>query len=268
MKRFALLLASTAFVTPALAADVIYEEPPAPAPMMIEPVATTATWTGIYIGGQAGVAFSSSDSINLDPANDGAFGDGTFDSGDDDNAGFVGGAHIGYDHQFANNVVLGAVADINYIDAEMNRSYTVGYPGGPAGTFGLNEEVDYMGTVRARLGYAFDSILVYGTGGLAYAGYDRSSSLPGTAATDSFAGYTFEENGDDADVGYSVGGGIDVMATQNISFGVEYLYTNLGSNDYSVTATNTNSDLNFTTESNDDDLDFHTIWAKASYRFN
>ncbi|HEX2019695.1 MAG TPA: porin family protein, partial [Aurantimonas sp.] len=73
---------------------------------------------------------------------------------------------------------------------------------------------------------------------------------------------------DDADVGYSVGGGIDVMATQNISFGVEYLYTNLGSNDYSVTATNTNSDLNFTTESNDDDLDFHTIWAKASYRFN
>ncbi|UIJ72796.1 outer membrane protein [Aurantimonas sp. HBX-1] len=269
MKRFALLLASTAFVTPALAADVIYDEPPAPAPMMIEPVATTATWTGIYIGGQAGVAFSNSDSVNLDPANDGAFGDGTFDSGDDNNAGFIGGAHIGYDHQFANNVVLGAVADINYMDAETDRSYTVTVPGGAAGTFGLNEEVDYMGTVRARLGYAFDSILVYGTGGLAYAGYDRNSSLPGTAAGQGFAGYTFEENGDDADIGYSVGGGIDVMATQNISFGVEYLYTNLGSNDYSVTATNAaDSTLNFTTESNDDDLDFHTIFAKASYRFN
>ncbi|MBB4004956.1 MAG: outer membrane beta-barrel protein [Aurantimonas endophytica] len=265
MKRFALLLASTAFVTPALAADVIYDEPPAPAPMMIEPVATTATWTGIYIGGQAGVAFSDSDSVDFDADNDGVFGDGTFDSGDDNNAGFIGGAHIGYDHQFANNVVLGAVADINYIDAETNRNYSVVLPGG-GGTanFGLNEELDYMGTVRARLGYAFDSILVYGTGGLAYAGYDRSSSMPATG----FAGYTFEEDGDDADVGYTVGGGIDVMATQNISFGVEYLYTNLGSNDYSVTATNANSELNFTTESNDDDLDFHTIWAKASYRFN
>jgi outer membrane immunogenic protein len=264
MKRFALLLASTAFVTPALAADVIYEEPPAPAPMMIEPVATTATWTGIYIGGQAGVAFSDSDSVSFDPGQDGVFGDGTFDSGDDNNAGFIGGAHIGYDHQFANNVVLGAVADINYIDAETNRNYSVALPSGGVANFGLNEELDYMGTVRARLGYAFDSILVYGTGGLAYAGYDRSSSVP----VSGFGGYTFEENGDDADVGYSVGGGIDVMATQNISFGVEYLYTNLGSNDYSVTATNTNSDLNFTTESNDDDLDFHTIWAKASYRFN
>lgn len=267
MKRFALLLASTAFVTPALAADVIYQEPPAPAPMMIEPIATTATWTGIYIGGQAGVSFSNSDSINFDADEDGIFDN--IRSNNDNNSGFIGGAHIGYDYQFANNVVLGAVADINYIDAETNRNFTVVNPlNGQAGTFGVNEELDYLGTVRARLGYAFDSVLVYGTGGLAYAGYDRSSTLPGTGAGEGFAGYTFEESGSSADIGYSVGGGIDVMATQNISFGVEYLYTNLGSNDYSVRATNANNTLNFTSTSNDDDLDFHTVWAKASYRFN
>lgn len=262
MKRFALLLASTAFVTPALAADVIYDEPPAPAPMMIEPVATTATWTGIYIGGQAGVAFSNSNSINFDAGNDGVFGDGTFDNGDDSNAGFVGGAHIGYDYQFANNIVLGAVADINYIDAETNRNYTV-----DGNNFGVNEELDYLGTVRARVGYAMDSVLLYGTGGLAYAGYNRESSFP-NAPVNSLAGYTFEENGEDADIGYAVGGGVDVMATQNISFGVEYLYTNLGSKDYSVSATNGTNTVDFTSESNDEDLDFHTIWAKASYRFN
>lgn len=263
MKRFALLLASTAFVTPALAADVIYEEPPAPAPMMIEPVATTATWTGIYIGGQAGVAFSNSDSINLDAENNGAFNDGTFDSGDDDNAGFVGGAHIGYDHQFANNIVLGAVADINYIDAETNRNYSVA-----GNSVNVNEEVDYFGTVRARVGYAMDSVLVYGSGGLAYAGYDRESNFPG-APTGTLAGYTLDDNDADADIGYAVGAGVDVMATQNISFGVEYLYTNLGSNDYTVSASNAaGNTIDFTSESNDDDLDFHTIWAKASYRFN
>ncbi|NDV85824.1 outer membrane beta-barrel protein [Aurantimonas aggregata] len=262
MKRFALLLASTAFVTPALAADVIYDEPPAPAPMMIEPVATTTTWTGLYIGGQAGVAFSGSDAINLDPGSDGAFGDGTFDSGDDDNAGFIGGAHIGYDHQFANNIVIGAVADINYIDADTNRTYSIA-----GNNVSVEEEVDYLGTVRARVGYAMDSVLVYGSGGLAYAGYDRNSNFP-NAPTGDLNGYTLDDNDADGDIGYAVGAGVDVMATQNISFGVEYLYTNLGSNDYSVSASNGTNTVDFTSESNDDDLDFHTVWAKASYRFN
>lgn len=271
MKRVALFLASTAFVTPALAADVIYEAPPAPAaPMAIEPIQTTTTWTGLYVGGQAGVAFGNdSEDISFDPDADGVFDDASFDDGDEENnAGFVGGAHIGYDYQMG-NVVLGGVADINYIDAETSRSYTVTDPlSGATGTFGINEEIDYLGTVRARLGYAFDSVLVYGTGGLAYAGYDRETFAPG--ATSAFGStYTIEEDGDDdIDVGYSVGGGVDVMATQNLSFGVEYLYTNLGSNDYSVTATNGLSEVEFTTESNDDDVDFHTIWAKASYRFN
>ncbi|MBC6715776.1 MULTISPECIES: outer membrane protein [Aurantimonas] len=261
MKRLALLLATTAFVTPALAADVIYEEPPAPAPMAIEPVATTATWTGLYIGGQAGVAFGNdSGSIGFDPGNNGAFGNGTLDNGDDSDAGFIGGAHIGYDYQI-NDFVVGAVADINYIDAETKRSYTT--PGGS--TFSADSEINYLGTVRARVGYAMDSVLLYGTGGLAYAGVDNNMSAPtGTE----FNGYTFEQDEDDTDIGYAVGGGVDVMATNNISFGVEYLYTNLGSNDQTVTGTNGTNTVNFTSESNDDDLDFHTIWAKASYRFN
>ena len=111
-----------------------------------------------------------------------------------------------------------------------------------------------------------DSVLLYGTGGLAYAGVDNDATAP--ASSGSFAGYTFDQDEDDTDIGYAVGGGVDVMATNNISFGVEYLYTNLGSNDQTVTGTNGTNTVNFTSESNDDDLDFHTIWAKASYRFN
>ncbi|MDX1729966.1 MAG: outer membrane beta-barrel protein [Aurantimonas coralicida] len=260
MKRLALLLATTAFVTPALAADVSYEEPPAPAPMAIEPVATTATWTGLYIGGQAGVAFGNeSDGATFNPGGGGAFGTGTY-SEDDDNAGFIGGGHIGYDYQI-NDFVVGAVADINYIDAETNRSYTTG-----GSTFSTSSDINYLGTVRARVGYAMDSVLLYGTGGLAYAGVDNDATAP--ASSGSFAGYTFDQDKDDTDIGYAVGGGVDVMATNNISFGVEYLYTNLGSNDQTVTGTNGTNTVSFTSESNNDDLDFHTIWAKASYRFN
>ncbi|KQT85958.1 outer membrane beta-barrel protein [Aurantimonas sp. Leaf443] len=262
MKRLALLLASAAFVTPALAADVIYDTPVAPAaPMEIAPVTETNTWTGLYIGGQAGVAFGQdSNDIRFDPENNGAFGETIFEN-DDTNAGFVGGGHIGYDYQFGNNLVVGAVADLNYIDAETSRSYSI-----DGNRFGVSEDLDYFGTVRGRLGYAMDSILVYGSGGLAYSGYNRDNSFP-SVPTNSLAGYTFKEDGDDVDVGYSVGGGIDVMATRNISFGVEYLYTNLGKNDYSVEATNGSNTIDLTSTSKDD-LDFHTIFAKASYRFN
>ena len=258
MKRLALLLATAALSTPAMAADVLVPEPPAPAPYVIEPVTQTTTWTGLNLGVQAGVAFGNSDNgANFNTSNP-VFGSGVFN--DDDNAGFIGGAHIGYDYQFQNNVVVGAVADINYIDAETNRSYTT-----PSnGTFNSNSDINYLGTVRAKLGYAFDSVLVYGSGGLAYAGVDNDVSAP------SIPGYSFDSNGDDADIGYSVGAGVDVMATQNLSFGVEYLYTNLGSNEQSVTGTNTvtGDTIRYTTDSNDDDLDFHTIWAKASYHFN
>ena len=262
MKRVALLMAATAFGTPAFAADIIAPEPPAPAPMQIEPIATTKTWTGLYVGGQAGVAFGNSDNgAVFDPGNNGI---GLFDNGsngNENNAGFIGGGHIGYDYQFQNNIVVGAVADINYIDAETNRSYTT--PGGS--NFETNSDINYLGTVRGRIGYAFDSLLVYGSGGLAYAGVDNSMSAPSGGE---FANYRFKQDGEDADFGYSVGGGVDVLATQNLSFGVEYLYTNLGSNEQTITGTNGTNTVSFTSDSNDEDLDFHTIWAKASYRFN
>ena len=265
MKRLALLLATSAFVTPALAADVVYNEPPAPAPMVIEPIAQTKTWTGLYIGGQAGVAFGNSDDgANFDPGNNGIFG-GSSSGSDDNNAGFVGGAHVGYDYQLPNNIVVGAVADINYIDAEANRSYTTN----AGSTFSTNSDINYLGTVRARIGYAFDSVLLYGSGGLAYAGVDNNNVTPSTAAGNEFNGYDFDKSGDDADIGYSVGGGVDVLATQNISFGVEYLYTNLGSNEQTITGTNpAGNKVSFSSDSNNEDLDFHTVWAKASYRFN
>ena len=261
MKRLALLLAASAFVTPALAADVVYNEPPAPAPMVIQPITQTKTWTGLYIGGQAGVAFGNSSDGAVFGNSTGAPGASGIFNGDDSNTGFVGGGHIGYDYQLPNNIVVGAVADLNYIDAKSNRSYTT--PGGS--TFGTSSDINYLGTVRARVGYAFDSVLLYGSGGLAYAGVDNNSAV---VPANEYRGYDFKNDGKDADIGYSVGGGVDVLATQNISFGVEYLYTNLGSNDQSITGTNGTNTVKFTSESNNNDLDFHTVMAKASYRFN
>lgn len=262
MKRLALLLATAALSTPAMAADVLVPEPPAPAPMVIEPIVQTTTWTGLNLGVQAGGAMGGhAGEASFDPGTSAGLGGGDVNYDLDGN--FIGGANIGYDYQFENNIVLGATADISYIDRQKDTTYST--PGGSE--FSSESQLDYLGTLRARLGYAMDNVLVYGTGGLAYGDVKNEASAPSTAAGSPFAGYTFDTSTDKSDVGYAVGAGVDVMATQNLSFGVEYLYTNLGKNSQTVSGTNGLNNVEF--KSNDDsDLDFHTVWAKAAYHFN
>jgi outer membrane immunogenic protein len=260
MKRFALLLASaTVFVSPALAADVIYDEPPAPAPMV--EAAPQYNWSGLYVGGQAGVAFN---------RDSGAFSSDTsgFNGGNDDsNSGFIGGGHIGYDYQMG-NFVIGAVADLNYIDAESNTSYTLPTGIATTQTFGSDQDINYVGTVRAKAGYAMDRFMVYATGGLAYADIDNNYS--GGSTYTNGAGTTFDVSArtDNDDIGYAVGGGFDVLATQNVSFGLEYLYTDLGESSVDVDYTSrTGAVASFSTDSNND-LTYHSVMAKAAYHFN
>ncbi|SKA16356.1 outer membrane protein [Consotaella salsifontis] len=236
MKRIALLLASTVIVTPALAADLVYDEPPAPAPVVVAP---TYSWTGFYVGGQAGAAF----------------GGDVYDSGDDD-AGFIGGVHVGYDYQ-VDNFVFGALLDLSYMDADTSRTYDVTNNAGTTiGSVTAGQEINFLGTARLKAGVAWDRALIYGTGGLAYANVDDSAA---SALED--AGYDVHSDSDD--FGYTVGGGVEFLATPNLSLGVEYLYTNLGDHDFDVDGGA--GDVDFKSSS---DLDFHTVWAKVSYRFN
>ena len=76
---------------------------------------------------------------------------------------------------------------------------------------------------------------------------------------------TVDSNSDD--VGYAVGAGVDYLVTPNLSLGLEYLYTDLGKTDTKVTYTNGITRASFNADSSSD-LDFHTVWAKASFRFN
>ncbi|MCM2503953.1 outer membrane beta-barrel protein [Aureimonas altamirensis] len=259
MNRFALLLASAAFVTPAVAADVIYEEP-APAPVVAyEPA---FTWTGFYVGGQAGVAFNRDSGLF---STDSSF----IGSSDDGEASFIGGGHVGYDYQMG-NFLIGAVADLSYIDASTASSYTLP---GSAVVYGAQQDIDYVGTVRAKLGYAADRIAVYATGGLAY-GDTSNNYLGSSTATLSVGGaapalYNVSVEEDTDDVGYSVGAGVEYLVTQNFSFGVEYLYTDLGDSKLDVTYTPVaGGTAGSVTTTSSSDLDFHTVWAKASFRFN
>ncbi len=160
----------------AIAADLPARAPAmAPAPIFTQ---TAFSWTGFYVGLNAGAVFNSSNRCSgFRPVTAGGAavvpfpGACGFGRGNDD-ATFTGGAQLGYNWQFG-SLVAGVEADINLLSGKRNTNGTIVAPPGstafPAfdGTYnlaGARGYGDYFGTVRARLGYAFDRALIYVTG--------------------------------------------------------------------------------------------------------
>ena len=222
MKRIAILVASAAFALPASAADIIYNEPMAPAPM--DPISfgtAVPQWTGFYVGGQLGAAF------NTDSGPFTSAGSSFAGGNDGSDSGLVGGLHVGYDHQI-DNFIVGAIADINYVDANSYANFTQF-----GQEFGSKQDIDFLGTLRAKAGLTSDRFAVFATGGLAFA--KVSNDLIGNSSVSS-GGTTYNVSleEDTKDFGYALGAGLDYLAAQNVSVGVEYLYTDLGKSDTKV----------------------------------
>ena len=230
IKKLLLASAATALLTGAAsAADLPRREAPPP---VFVPV-PVFTWTGFYAGFNAGYAFDASSSTANTFAVPAAFAaagtTATFRQSSQD--GFSGGGQIGYNVQFTpgSGVVIGIEADAQYLDFGRNRR-DAAISGAVAPGFSVVDprglsSLDFFGTVRGRLGYAFDRTLVYGTGGFAY----------GAGSTDrSFGGF---RGNDDFRTGWAAGGGVE-FALSNDSFlnffkssavtlKVEGLYVNL-----------------------------------------
>lgn len=119
------------------------------------PIAAPAfSWTGIYIGGNVGYGWGRTrGTAATTPTIGGLPGPGQFDLD-----GIVGGGQIGANYQIA-NWVLGIEAD--YQGSSVDGSGTLGAVTDSA-------KVERFGTVRGRLGYAWDRWMVYGTGGYAF----------------------------------------------------------------------------------------------------
>jgi outer membrane immunogenic protein len=102
--------------------------------------------------------------------------------------------------------------------------------------------VNWLGTVRGRIGIAAAPKLIYGTGGLAYGGVNSSTGINQTILTIGGAGTngTFPASGNFAEtrVGWTVGAGGEWMFTSNWSAKLEYLHYDLGSANYGTTVSN------------------------------
>jgi outer membrane immunogenic protein len=212
--------------TSAVAADLAAARPYTKAPPM---VAQVANWTGFYIGGNVGYGWGNSD--NSETISRLVTGVPLFtNSGSNNVDGVIGGGQIGYNWQVTNWLV-GLEADIQGSDQRGSLSWTcvACADDGTNITSNLTQKLDWFGTVRGRVGVlATPSVLLYGTGGLAYGELKTGGSVTGT----NFAGVptTIALNGTSSTrTGWTAGAGIEGRIAGNWTAKLEYLYMDLGS---------------------------------------
>lgn len=196
MKKLLLALSLSLLASSAFAADAIIPE-----------AAPVFSWTGGYIGLQAGYAWGNG---NIDQIS----GPGFVDT---DPNGFLGGVYAGYNYQMSNNIVIGAELDVVYANVDGSGPIFLA-PGVPSG-FDATEELNWSGAARLRLGYAVDRFLPYIAGGVAFGDVDNSSSAGGPSFGDTFTGWT-------------IGVGLDYAMTDNLLLRGEYRYTDFGSESF------------------------------------
>jgi outer membrane immunogenic protein len=195
--KFASVFGAAALATvsaSAMAADLPTSKGAPVAPAIYAPA---FTWTGLYLGVNAGVGWANSKDIYVTTPN----GAVTTLSASSD-AGFVGGGQIGYNFQ-TGAFVFGVEADIQYADLGGKINW------GPY-TWWSNNSSQYLGTVRARAGYAIDRTLLYVTGGFAYGGLNSGGAFGGNNNT-----------------GWVLGVGAEYAFTNNWTARLEYDYIQL-----------------------------------------
>ena len=240
--RAATAFAGVALATSAFAADLPRRMAPPP---VFTPV-PVFTWTGFYAGFNAGYGFAVDDfdgtrTILNVPASTGLFTDRVTGLPRDSRvrffnhsgSGFTGGGQIGYNYQFTpgSGVVVGIEADAQYADFGADRSYRRDFSLGARradGTTFFNpngvSQIDFFGTVRGRIGYAFDRVLFYGTGGFAYASNSDKINAGGVDKDDFMTGYV---GGAGVEYALPTDSFLNFFRASAITLKAEALYVNL-----------------------------------------
>lgn len=233
MKR-ALATAAVALLatSSAMAADLGTKKP---SPV---PVFAAFSWTGFYVGADAGYSFGKANFNVTGVA--GAVSNPT-------PSGFSIGAHAGYRYQLRNNIVLGAEGRI-FANVETKNNKQLG-------AFANDGQVEnrWGGDARLTLGYAIDRLMPYIAGGVAFADVKGCTTLViggACAANTSFS---------DTRVGWTIGGGLAYAFTNNLVARIDYAYSDFGKKNYStpgVGGANTRIKL-----------ETHAVRAGLSYKF-
>ena len=206
----ALLLFSALVPAAAMAADM-----PVKAPPPMAPLPPAISWNGFYIGANVGGAWTNNDenfTVNGVPVTVGG-------SGSDNNAGVVGGGQLGYNWQI-NNWLIGFEGDFNGSSQKRSNTFIEPVFGD---TIDTEARINWFATARGRLGYVNGPWLWYVTGGGAWVNF-KGSITNATLGT-SISSETTRS-------GWTVGGGVEWMFVPNWSAKLEYLFIDVGDNDF------------------------------------
>jgi high affinity Mn2+ porin len=178
-------------------------------PLAVSATATGSTsrdWSGLSVGGDVGYSQGTARATFSDPQLSESHVFGRLD----------GGVHLGYDWLAGSRVVLGAEAGISFPEF-FDDGAVLATPTTPGAI--VTEKIDFVPTLRARVGYASNRWMIYGTGGLA-------PSL--TRFIESFAANSDEDHVLKWRVGWTVGGGAEVAIAAGWSARMEYRHDGLG----------------------------------------
>jgi outer membrane immunogenic protein len=211
------VLANAADVTP----PVVAKAPP-PAPQVYYP------WTGFYVGGNVGSGLANAD---VGGTSTGAFGPTAFQesfSASRSQHGPLAGGQAGINYEFAPRWVAGVEGDIDW--SSIKGSATPCSAKNAAGLIDCvnsTGKIDDFGTVRARFGYVFDNLLVYGSGGLAWANETDTlaESCDGAKCPKKSNTFAFNMPSSSATpFGWAAGAGFEWRVLPNWLLRVEYLH--------------------------------------------
>ena len=198
----------------ALAADLPVAAP-IPPPVYAAPV---YNWTGFYIGGNIGAAWSGLSGSNFSDTLGSTFTAPT-------NVQFMGGGQVGVNYQFWSGVVIGAEVMFDWLASSANTQITATAPDGTAAFMDtINNR--WLTTATGRLGYAWDRVLLYGKAGGAWLG----AGSPGISVGGASVALTSSNS---SDFGWTAGFGLEWAFWNNWSVRAEYDY--IGLNDKSFT---------------------------------
>ncbi len=160
--------------------------------------------------------------------------------------GFIGGGQVGYNYQLKNSFLLGLDVDIDGLASSnsdtrinsfvsLNRFPTEYYDS----VLSISKKLNYVGTVRGRLGYLLSpSLLFYSTGGFAYGEITLNETfglhqIP--LRLPSYAPIEVQNNHTKTGIGWTVGGGLEWMFRANWSAKIEGIYYDIGTINNNVT---------------------------------
>jgi outer membrane immunogenic protein len=225
------VLSVLSFGPPAIAADI---------PVKARPIAAIApaSWSGFYVGGQAGYAWTNADYIHTSTS---AF----VESFSFQPKSLIGGTHAGMQGQWG-NWVLGIEGSFNWTRLDEKRTSV------PKAPVFKTFELDNMATIVSKAGYAANNWLIYVKSGWAGANIRTEGTSPLTGVT--AAPQKWES-------GLTAGGGVDYLVATNWILGVDFNYYHfnfdrsaIASNDKTTTWSNASADV-------------YAVMGRISYKF-